>query len=149
MTFAKLLEELSGALGIPVEDAGGACALQAEGYTVVLQLAGGPDGDILFTHADLGEIPPDRRPAVAKAALEANYLYRGTGGATLALDPATGHLHLQRYDWLDRLEKDKAFEVLGRFADTAAAWKRLAFEETPDAAPAVGGGLPPEGFLRV
>jgi len=49
-----------------------------------------------LVRADLGEIPPDRRDAFAYAALEANYLYQGTGGATLAVNPADSHLHLQK-----------------------------------------------------
>ena len=78
--------------------------------------------------ADLGEIPPDRRETFAAAALEANFLYKGTGGATLAVNPNDGHLHLQKYNWLERMDADKALDMLSRFAETIATWKRLAAE---------------------
>jgi len=128
MTFEKLIEVLSAKLGVEIEDAGGAFALDIDGQTVVVQLAGGRDGDILLTRSDLGDVPPDRRGALAAAALEANFLYQGTGGATLAVNPGDGHLHMQRYDWLDRIDADRFLEILSRFADTASSWRRLAAE---------------------
>lgn len=147
MTFGKLIEELNARLGVDIEDAGGAFALEVDGETVVLQLAGGPGADILLARVDLGEIPADRRDALAVAALEANYLYQGTGGATLAFNPADGHLHLHRYDWLDRIDADKALEVLSRFVDTAVAWKRIVVE-TP-VKPAEKKESAPAGFMQV
>ena len=125
MTFGKLIEDLSAKLGVEIEDAGGAFALEIDGETVVLQQA---DNDLVLVRADLGEIPPDRRETFAAAALEANFLYRGTGGATLAVNPNDGHLHLQKYNWLERIDLDKALDMLSRFAETVAAWKRLAVE---------------------
>ena len=125
MTFGKLIEDLSAKLGVEIEDAGGAFALEIDGETVVLQQA---DNDLVLVRADLGEIPPDRRETFAAAALEANFLYRGTGGATLAVNPGDGHLHLQKYNWLERIDLDKALDMLSRFAETVAAWKRLAVE---------------------
>ncbi len=83
MTFGGLIESLGEKLGVEIEDAGGAFAL------------------------------------------EANYLYSGTGGATLAVNPADGHLHLQKYNWLGRLDCDKSLDMLTRFAETAALWRRL------------------------
>ena len=128
MTFRELVEGLGARLGMEIEDAGGASALEIDGETVVLQQA---DGDLLLARADLGEVSPDRRDAFAAAALEANYLYRGTGGSTLAVNPADGHLHLQKYNWIERLDVEKALEMLTRFAETSAAWKRLASEAPP------------------
>ena len=147
MTFGKLIEELSARLGVEIEDAGGAFALEIDGQTVVLQLAGGRDGDILLTRADLGDIPPDRRGALAAAALEANFLYQGTGGATLAVNPGDGHLHLHRYDWLDRMDAEKALSVLSRFTETVAAWSRIVAEN-----PSAAAEVPPPreaGFMPV
>ena len=125
MTFGKLIEELNARLGVEIEDAGGAFALEIDGETVVLQQA---DGDLVLVRADLGEVPPDRREIFAAAALEANFLYKGTGGATLAVNPNDGHLPLQQYNWLERLDADKALDMLTRFVETVATWKRLAAE---------------------
>lgn len=125
MTFGELIDKLSSKLGVEIEDAGGAVAIQIDGETVIVQLA---DDDLVLLRADLGEIPPDRRDALASAALEGNFLYRGTGGATLAVNPADSHLHLQKYNWLGRLDADKALDMLSRFADTIAFWKRIVRE---------------------
>lgn len=125
MTFGELIERLGKKLGVEIEDAGGAAALEIDGQTVILQQAG---DDLVLARADLGSVAPDRREAVAQAAMEANYLYKGTGGSTLAVNPGDEHLHLQRYNWLERIDVDKAIDVLSHFADTAAFWKRLAAE---------------------
>lgn len=132
MTFEKLIEELNAKLGVEIENAGDAFALDVDGETVVLQMAGVPDGDLLLMCADLGATSEGKRAAVASAALEANFLYQGTGGATLAMNPADAHLYIHRYDWLDRLDAEKALEALSRFADTAAAWRRI-LNDVPEA----------------
>ena len=144
MTFGELVDGLGAKLGVEIEDAGGAVALEIDGETVILQQA---NDDLVLVHADLGEIPPDRRDAFASAALEANFLYNGTGGATLAVNPANAHLHLQKYNWLGRMDVEKAVDMLSRFAETAAAWKRVASAAAADpersAAPK---GVPSAGF---
>ena len=140
MTFGELRDVLGKKLGVEIEDAGGASALDVDGQTVILQLAGGRDGDILLMRADLGETAPDRRDSLAVAALKANWLYQGTGGATLAFNPDDEHIHLHRYDWLDRLDPDKALEAILRFAETASAWRRIA-AEIPVEAPTDENGL--------
>ena len=63
--------------------------------------------------------------SLAVTALQANFLYQGTGGATLAINPRDGHLHIQKYNWLDRLDPDKALDTLSRFADTSLKWQKL------------------------
>ena len=152
MTFGDLVEGLGAKLGVEIEDAGGAVAFEIDGETVVLQQA---NDDLVLVHADLGEISPDRRDAFALAALEANFLYNGTGGATLAVNPADAHLHLQKYNWLGRMDVEKAVDMLSRFAETAAAWKRIASDAAaapersaiPEGIPS--GGALPHGFMPV
>lgn len=139
MTFGELVEGLGAKLGVEIEDAGGGTALEIDGETVILQQA---NDDLVLVHADLGQIPPDRRDSFAAAALEANFLYNGTGGATLAVNPANAHLHIQKYNWLGRMDVEKAIDMLSRFAETAAAWKRIA----SDAAAAPERSAAPESF---
>ncbi|MBQ4385757.1 MAG: type III secretion system chaperone [Kiritimatiellae bacterium] len=136
MTFGELVDRLGVKLGVEIEDAGGAVAIQVDGETVVLQHA---DDDLVLLRADLGEIPPDRRDALASAALRGNFLYRGTGGATLAVNPADSHLHLHKYNWLGRLDADKALDMLSRFADSIGSWKRIVRDS---------GSLPSHGLLE-
>ena len=125
MEYKTLVRELGEKLGLELDGALGAVGLEIEGVSVVLQLAGGARGDILFTHADLGLPPSERRDALGRAVLEANFLYQGTGGASFALNPADGHLHLQRYDWLDRLDVDAAVAMLQRFFGTISSWQAI------------------------
>ena len=147
MTFGELIDKLSSKLGVEIEDAGGAVAIQIDGETVIVQLA---DDDLVLLRADLGEIPPDRRDALASAALEGNFLYRGTGGATLAVNPADSHLHLQKYNWLGRLDADKALDMLSRFADTVVYWKRFVREASVASGDIsfLSQELPPESFIK-
>ena len=122
MEFTRLIEALAEKLGIEITDEGGATAVGIDGLTVLLHQA---DDDLLLLHADLGEIPADGRDALAVAALRANFLYQGTGGSTLAINPQNGHLHIQKYNWLERLDPDKALDTLSRFADTSLTWQKL------------------------
>ena len=146
MTFGELVDRLGEKLGVKIEDAGGAVALQIDGETVILQHA---DDDLVLLRTDLGEIPPDRRDALAVAALEGNFLYKGTGGATLAISPADMHLHLQKYNWLDRLDAEKAFNMLSRFADTAVLWKKLVREASAPREDFLSEVISSESFMKV
>ena len=139
MTFSDLLQLASERLGVEIEDAGGAAGVEIDGAPVVLQ----DTGDLLLLRADLGAIPAEGREAVLAAAMEANWLYQGTGDATLALDPAGGGLGLQKYTWLDRLDADAAFETLERFAATAAFWRRTLSDFVAPSAPAEDPATPP------
>ena len=144
MKFTRLVESLAEKLGIEITDEGGAAAVGIDGLTVLLHEA---DDDLLLFHADLGEIPAGGRDVLAVAALQANFLYQGTGGATLAVNPGDGHLHLHRYDWLDRMDAERALSVLSRFTETVAAWSRIVVESPSAAAEAP----PPReaGFMPV
>ena len=122
MQYVELVKALGQKLGLELDGADGAVGIDVDGVLVILQVAGGRDGDILFSHSDLGEVPAERMDSLLKSALQANFLYQGTGGAAFAVNPADGHLHLQRYDWLARLDADRAFDALNRFADTVAVW---------------------------
>ena len=141
MTFGELIEGLGKNLGVELTDEGGAAAVEVDGIPVVLQRA---SDDLLLVHADLGEIAPENRERVLASAMEANFLYQGTGGATLAVDSRDGHLHLQKYNWLDRIDMDKVLSGLTRFADTVKAWKEIAAASTaytPSSASQTFGGF--------
>ena len=129
MTFGGLIESLGERLGVEIEDAGGAAAVEIDGAVVILQDAGA----LLLLRAEVGELPEEGREALLAAAMRANFLYQGTGGSTLALAPDAGRLVIQKYNWLERLDPETAFAMLERFADTAAAWRRILADFRPDA----------------
>ena len=56
----------------------------------------------------------------------------------------SGHLYLQKYNWLDRLDAEKAVTSLTRFADMVKLWKGLV-AETMDRTPADDDDLPLPG----
>ena len=148
MTFGELIDGLGKNLGIELTDEGGATAVEVDGIPVVLHAA---NDDLLLIHADLGEIAPESRERVFAATMEANFLYQGTGGSTLAVDSRDGHLHLQKYNWLDRLDAEKAAADIARFAETVNVWKRLV-AETATSAPAAAedpSAPMPGGFMQV
>jgi len=142
MTFGELIDVLGKRLGVEIEDAGGASALEIDGETVILQDA----GELLLVRAEVGEIPADGREGILASAMEANFLYQGTGGATLAVNPADGRLVVQKYNWLERLDPETVFDTLERFADTAAAWRRILADyrsgagRSETSAPPIGSG---------
>ena len=148
MTFGEVIDGIGKNLGVELVDEGGAAAVQVDGNNIILQAA---DDDLVLLHADLGEIVPENRDRVLAAAMEANFLYQGTGGATLAVDPRSGHLYLQKYNWLDRLDAEKAVTILTRFADMVKLWKGLV-AETMDRTSADDDDLPllgPGNFMSV
>ena len=59
-------------------------------------------------------------------------LYRGTGGATLAINPEDGCIWLEKYNFLERLDGEKGVEMLTRFAETARTWRDLVAGFKPD-----------------
>ena len=121
MTFGGLIDVLGKRLGVEIEDAGGAAAQEVDGETVNLQDA----GELLLVRAEVGEIPADGREVILASAMEANFLYQGTGGATLAVNPADGMLHLQKYNWMERIDAESALAAIGNMANIAAAWRRV------------------------
>ena len=141
MTFGELIDALGKKLGLELTDEGGATAVEVDGIHLVLQQA---NDDLLLVHADLGEVASENREKVFAAALEANFLYQGTGGATLSVNPHDGHLHLQKYNWLERLDGEKGFEMVAKFAETAHSWRRLV-AECPSAAQTPK--PPPDAFV--
>ena len=150
MTFGEVIDGIGKNLGMELTDEGGAAAVQVDGTPVILQMA---DNDLLMMHADIGEIAPGNRERVLSAAMEANFLYQGTGGATLAVDPRSGHLYIQKYNWLGRLDVEKAVEGLTRFADMVALWKGLVAETRAVTPPTAGDSYSPMpadgGFMHV
>ncbi len=104
--------------------------------------------------ADLGEPPPEGAETLFRTMLEANNLFSGTAGATLALDAATGRFRLQKAELPDELAND----VEGRFMsfiETALNWRRVIEDYRPTgtgagAADASGGeGVQPGGGFGV
>ncbi len=85
---------------------------------------------LVLMSADLGEPPPEGGERLFRTMLEANNLFEGTVGATLALDAVTGRFRLQRYESPDEFSNDiKA--IVESFIETALFWSRAISDFRP------------------
>ena len=115
---------LGAGLAIPdmEADEDGYVALDVDGYIIHLQDDAGAGAIVLY--AVLQEIEDARLLEVCARLLTANAFWRETGGATLALDEASGHVLLCRAVPLVGLDLAALETALGNFADAAAHWSR-------------------------
>ena len=128
MTFNDIIAALSKEMGAEIETEGGFCAIRTSGVaengvTILMQPLEG-QGEMLTT-ADLGEMPPESLERLYRMMLEANDLFRDTGGATLSISPDTGHVRLQRHDPFDALAEKGPANALMDFANVAETWAGL------------------------
>ena len=148
MTFEDLIGALGKRLEIDIEDAGGAVAMEIDGVDVVLQDA----GELLLMRAEVGELPEGGEAEILAAAMKANFLYQGTGGATLAVNPADGMLHVHKYNWMERMDAETVLDAIDKLADTASAWRKILADYTSGAV-AADADHPPSlgesGFMQV
>ncbi len=148
MTFTDFVAALSKELGVPIETEDNACAVCAgasDGSSVTVLLQGYDERGAVLATADLGAPPPERLERLFRSLLEANDLFRDTGGATLSLDPDTGRIRLQRFDALDALSVAGPGKAFLAFLDVAAAWASVVrdFRAAPSDENPADEGLPP------
>lgn len=108
---------------------------EAGGPRVRILVQEEPERNVVLLSADLGDAPPEGRERLFQTMLEANNLFSGTAGATLALDAASGRARLQMLEPPDAIAND----VEGRlvpFVETALAWARAIADFRPTAAAA-------------
>ena len=128
MTFKEFTAALAQKLGVEIAVEGDACALRArakDGTSVTIWMQGCDERGTVLTGADLGAPPPERLERLYRAMLEGNDLFRDTGGATLSVNPGTGHVRIQRFDTLDALEEVGPAKAFAAFADVAATWAKI------------------------
>ena len=129
MDFKRFAETLGKTLGIQLENVGGACGLDIDGVTVMLHDA----ADLVLVTAEIGPPPPeDGLETLFRTVLKANWLYKGTGGATLAINPEDGSIWLEKYNFLERLDGEKGVEMITGFAETVKTWRELVAGFKPD-----------------
>lgn len=128
MGFEDIASFLSQSFGLDlkvVEDATVFEVASEDGSTKVqILMQDMSEQKFVLMSADLGEVPPEGRETLFRTMLEANNMFSGTVGATLALDAASGSARLQRYIAGDDLAND----VMGNlepFIETALVWSRM------------------------
>ena len=136
MTFTEFVAVLSKEIGGEIEIEGDACAVRTgtdESSSVTVFLQGFDERSALLMTADIGQPPPEHLERLYRAILEANDLFRDTGGATLSVNPATGNVRLQRFDKFDVLAEVGPSKALMQFAGVAVEWSKLVrdYRDTP------------------
>ena len=142
-----LVAALGHAIGIPALalDSKGGCRLRFDGTEVMLEAE--PEEQRLVLHADIGTAPALGREAVFGRLLEANLLWKDTGGATFAFDPRSGRLLLMQAV-PDGTAPARFPDLVARFVDVAEAWTaQLGGLSDPAAAAAPDGPVDPSRYV--
>ena len=79
--------------------------------------------DAVMVVAEIGEQNPDADEACSSALLKANYLFAGTGGATLCRNPETGAFAIMRSCPLASVDGDAFASAVNDLLTTAEKWK--------------------------
>jgi len=156
MEYHELIESFAtkhGMDGLEIID--GVAALDIDGMRIAFI-----DDESTRSIVLLGEIgapPHGDGGRLGSLLMQANYLFRGTNGATFAQNPETGAYAIVRSLPLAPLDATALADALETFANTLERWRRVAAETLPDGRPTdaprapSGGDLPfgAPGFLSV
>ena len=149
MEIDKLLERFGNdtGLGRLALDGAGACTFLVDEMKVSFMHVA--EGGRLLLFAEVGELPAVGDSGMLLAALRANYLFRGTSGATLAVRPDSPALFLNQSLGLDGLSYGDFVQALGDFTTTLAKWRHLLADYRPDASATEAAVSEPPPFERV
>ena len=138
----NLLEEFGASIGMPeLElDEENRCNLMFDEVAVSFELS--PDEASVYLYSYLGDVVNNDSKAVFSALLDANYLFRGTLGATLGVDEASGRVVMIRLEDLSTLRLSRFQSLVEEFVNLSELWQnRLAdfpaqsAQESPPATP--------------
>jgi len=159
MEYHELLQALAERIGGGAEltpDASGAVMLNIDDMEVTI--LGLDEVRAVAFAAPIAEPPPeDRLERLYQAALQANYNFQGTSGATLSINPETNELSLCRLMPVAVLDGDSFVQELERFVNTLETWRKLISDyraSTDDGKPdgadqEVVAGFGATGFMQV
>jgi len=152
MAERDVLQQLIGDLGKTVGlddlelDAAGYCCLVIDKDLVINIEFDEPDARLML-YSMVGR-PGSDRPAGLTELMEANYLGRGTGGATLGLERESGAIVLSREVPIAGMDLPGFSGALERFINMAESWSRRLGEASSPAQPADAPDHPPPGGIR-
>ncbi|MBP5640897.1 MAG: type III secretion system chaperone [Victivallales bacterium] len=130
MDYNELIEGFAakfGVGGLTVKD--GITALNFDGMTVEI-VHNEVDHSVLF-YGVVGQGPTDDIPKYNAFLLQANFLFQGTGGATLAQNPKTKDYVLVRAFPLEYMDTDAFIAVLEAFVNGLERWRKLLADFNP------------------
>ena len=156
MEFKELLAAFAAKYGIDgLGDADGAAELDVDGVRV--ELLDDPQSRCALACAEIGLPPPDADGAFGGLMLQANFLLRGTEGATLCQNPETGAYALVRPFPLALADAESLGAGLESLVNQTENWRRVLVglrtaEEVRSAAPEAADAprdAVPDGFVHV
>ena len=124
MDFNELLAAFAAKYGIEgLDGADGAAELDVDGVRV--ELLDDPQSRCALACAEIGLPPPDADGAFGGLMLQANFLLRGTEGATLCQNPETGAYALVRPFPLALADVESLGAGLESLVNQAENWRRV------------------------
>ena len=154
MRFEEHIEALGREIGVELGvNTEGGCVLSVDDMTITLQNL--PEFESVGFWGEIGEPPPQQLEKLLSVMLEANHMFKGTGGATISRDSETGRFYLCRLLDLRCLDAAAFTSALEKFVNTLEAWIALVRDfrdivpaAVPEGEPAAS-GLQNNGFLSV
>ena len=123
MEFKELLAAFAAKYGVEgLDGADGAAELDVDGVRVAL--LDDPQAHSLFACAEIGHPPPDANGAFGAMMLQANFLLRGTEGATLCQNPETGAYSIVRQFPLALTDAAALGDGLESLVNQAENWRK-------------------------
>ena len=124
MEYRELIDAFSAKCGVESPDAkDGVAVFEIDGMSV--GFIHDPSEDAVMVVAEIGEQNPDADEACSSALLKANYLFAGTGGATLCRNPETGAFAIMRSWPLASVDSDTFAAAVNDLLTTAEKWKAV------------------------
>ena len=152
MEFKQLVAGFGEKVGAPelAPDEDGAVVIENELIRLTVQEL--PEMGKILIHCEFGEPPVENAAQFERKMLQANFMYRGTGGATLSMDEESGRYYLSRYDEMGGLTVERFCALLDSFMSIAAEWRVVCdgFRGTvDDAAKGLGADGATGDFIRI
>lgn len=126
MNLTNFIENFAGKSGLEglTVDNNGYCAFTVDGMAIKLQEY--QEKDIVLIYGELGDLPAEQDCKFFKALLKMNYLFTGTRGATISLDPENEKLMLQQlYSEFSRNDADAICSKLEEFTNSLEELQRF------------------------
>ena len=126
MEFEELLKPLAAECGIERLEPDETHMVHLGKDGTALTIVGEPETRTVVLFSELGDLPLEGREAFYEVALKANWLFQGGAGASLAINPESGALALNRALPMDALDGESFVEVVRGFLAVLVRWRKLA-----------------------
>ena len=126
MEFEELLKPLAAACGVDRLEPDETHMVHLGKEGTALTIVGEPETRTVVIFSELGDLPLEGREAFYEVALKANWPFQGGAGASLAINPESGALALNRALPMDALDGESFVEVVRGFLAVLVRWRRLA-----------------------